>query len=134
MVDCRPIMLLCTVSGALSCVPKTQDDPIARRFIEEVRSGDRAGDAQRQPGSQISSIPWRQFTDQFAEQFPPGTWDSVKLIAWEKGRDDEGGYRKLTYLIHSSAGDARAEVWLVAQDGRTYVNTFRLVGPEQSDE
>jgi hypothetical protein len=119
------------LASTAACRYDAADDAFARTFIANVRSGDSAGARQLQANSKISSQPWPEFTAKFRAQLPAGGVDTVELLEWEHGRDDEGKYRKLTYALKGQDEEARAEVWLVTQDGHTVVNTLRIVGSEE---
>jgi hypothetical protein len=124
----RVSVCLALVIVGVACRPESADDDFARQFIEHVRTGADVGASLREPGSKISDSSWSYFVGQFARHFPGGHLDTIQLVEWERGGDDEGQYRKLTYALKGSTQEVQAEVWLVTKEGRRYVNTFRVTG------
>src|SRR5665811_1615411 len=77
-----------------------------------------------EPASDISRAGWKNVVT-VADRLPAAPADSIRLVEWERGKNEIGPYRKLTYLIDRGSKEARVELWLVSRNGRTYVNTVR---------
>jgi len=115
-----------TAIAGTGCRADPADDLFARTFIDRLIARDSAGFAQLQPESSIDRGGWQPLLTGVAAHLPPTQPDSVRLIEWERGNDDQGPYRKLIYEVSHGSKHSRVELWLVTTNALTYVNTIRI--------
>ena len=108
----------------LSCRANPKDDQFGRSFIDRIARRDSSIAVLFEPASDISRAGWKNVVT-VADRLPAAPADSIRLVEWERGKNEIGPYRKLTYLIDRGSKEARVELWLVSRNGRTYVNTVR---------
>ena len=119
------IAALLSLSVFAACGPREGDDAFARQLIDRLQRRDSAGAAQLDPRSPIARPDWPALAASYVGVLPGGAPDSVVLTEWERGNDDHGSYRKLTYRLHRADSMTQVEVWLVTRAERTYANTVR---------
>lgn len=125
---CRSAAIGLTVSlGLVACGPDPDDDAFARSFLSALQTQDPAAEHQLEPNSSISAAGIEGLIGH-STHLPSGSPDSVRLVEWERLRDEHGPARKLTYRVFGSDRSAQVELWLVTKEGRTYVNTARTRG------
>jgi hypothetical protein len=116
-------VLVCT-TASLSCSESSRDDHFARSFIDRVYQRDTSVFSQLEPRSLLREFAAKKLAT-VADQLPPPPPDSVRLVRREKlyGMDEapEVSYQ-LTYLIYGASRETRLDIWLVPENGRTYVD------------
>ena len=111
---------------SLSCRANPKDDQFARSFIDRIARRDSSIAVLFEPASDISRASWKNLIT-VADRLPAAPADSIRLVEWERGKNQIGPYRKLTYLIDRGSKETRVELWLVSHNGQTYVNTVRAI-------
>jgi len=97
-----------------------QDDAFARSFLENLRTGSRAGIAQLHPIQRAHA--WDSIA-LFRSVLPQDEPDTVQLRHWEH-LDTLGGIWKLTYVVIGRSEAGRAEIHVQNQAGARVVRAF----------
>ena len=116
---------VCT-TATLGCSERFRDDHFARSFINRVYQRDT---------SVLSDLEPRSLLREFAAKRLPALLDSlppppvsIRLVEREKllGFDEAPPISyQLTYLIGAGSRETRVDLWLVPENGRTYVEEVR---------
>jgi len=79
--------------------------------------------ADMEPNKEIVQAGWTNIRD--IKRYFSDSSATPQLIEWENEASVKGRSRKLTYIVATIPDTAVVEIWLVTQEGRTFVNTLK---------